>query len=830
MILFCFRKRPTVQECFQHPWISQNAEPPSPSPLMLKIPAPDHYGSSLDTSHGSISSGGGSRRSCQTCRDKITERKRYLSKSREAIFEKVTNSNLKKSLSKSRERLCDMRLTLSKSRDYLNESKIASRSQEKFYGFRNLSKSQEVLSEALGGNMKRMVNGAVSDISPAHLPINPRVYMDSPEACEFVILPGSSVLMSHNDLMSLSRNSDSMQILSLSESGRSTPSTPNLPSVTIQESQTEQTSNASSHSRSSLCNTLTEVKEEDFDENENLEIKPTVVRPQSRKTTEPKNNQQRRRSSHEVAVRTCTPKEAKNNINYETKQSMSRSASMDGLHNNNNNPSMKGGSNNKNRNSKVITRSETAEVAVQVDLSKFAPSSPKHNRKTPSEKEDIQKELSISKSSFASADPLVAGNLRNVNPEKRLRRGFSHDDTLGEENKRHSWREELDRFRATKKPLAVSDLIDTFTNRTSIARKVSSEDPYFPSIDSLKAQRRGSLQIQINAKELASLAARAEEEAAATKLQRRKSTSAILPLRVPELTMPEIAEDAVSTKEHAVTESEKKDCEKDVQVEKEEERKDEDKEEDVKSESKDEEQENEGSHVESTASESEETAESHAKSKAYLEKVNERKRTWDYFEINHPKAISDKKLEQLKAKYTRRKTEASILQDKKNVDLREGRVVKARPGVPPTVRTQSVPVISVVSTAAVMDRPSLDLAFDPLTGESIGGGVETESVDSGKGGDWTREPSVSSTDECVRKVPAPSQEPTASPAVEPTEAKETRPQAHSLREKSVDLAGEIIPKEKVLECFIDPFTGNSSYISSILVVGLSIVTVEISPQ
>ena len=53
-----------------------------------------------------------SSRSCQTCRNNATERKRYLSKSREAIFEKVSrNSNLKKSLSKSRERLCDMRLT-----------------------------------------------------------------------------------------------------------------------------------------------------------------------------------------------------------------------------------------------------------------------------------------------------------------------------------------------------------------------------------------------------------------------------------------------------------------------------------------------------------------------------------------------------------------------------------------------------------------------------------------------------------------------------------------------------------------------------------------------
>merc|ERR1712223_752474 len=99
---------------------------------MLKIPTPDlqmmepvHGPSKHGHGTGGRGSPGGghgrssSRRSCQTCRDKITERKRYLSKSREAIFEKVAQSNLKKSLSKSRERLCDMRLTLSKSRDNL---------------------------------------------------------------------------------------------------------------------------------------------------------------------------------------------------------------------------------------------------------------------------------------------------------------------------------------------------------------------------------------------------------------------------------------------------------------------------------------------------------------------------------------------------------------------------------------------------------------------------------------------------------------------------------------------------------------------------------------
>ena len=69
-----------------------------------------------------------------------------------------------------------------------------------------------------------------------------------------------------------------------------------------------------------------------------------------------------------------------------------------------------------------------------------------------------------------------------------------------------------------------------------------------------------------------------------------------------------------------------------------------------------------------------------SKGRAYLEKVNERKRTWDYFEINHPKAISDKKLEQLKEKYTRRKTEASLLLEKKKEE-REVDLQKYRGGI-----------------------------------------------------------------------------------------------------------------------------------------------------
>ena len=34
------RKRPSISECLQHSWLSEDDEPPSPSPLMLKIPEP----------------------------------------------------------------------------------------------------------------------------------------------------------------------------------------------------------------------------------------------------------------------------------------------------------------------------------------------------------------------------------------------------------------------------------------------------------------------------------------------------------------------------------------------------------------------------------------------------------------------------------------------------------------------------------------------------------------------------------------------------------------------------------------------------------------------
>merc|ERR1719266_2625718 len=756
------KDRPSVSACLQHSWIARHSEPPSPSPLMLKIPdplpvhhAPGHQSSAkLSVHHSPGSAGGSSRRSCQTCRDKLSERKRYLSKSREAIFEKVTNSNLKKSLSKSRERLCDMRMTLGKSREYLNESKLVSRSQEKFYSFKSISKSQEVLSQGLGGNMKR-INGAVSDISPHHLPTNPRVYLESQDNCDFVILPGSSVLMSHSDLMSMTgiKNSGSLQLLPISESGRSTPASlcSNATVADIPYSGENYREHHSDHhniqtvpGQKSLVEPLVEVAEEDIEEEDNKNKYSNESRGKGSS-----NNllNTRRKSKQETSSvpRTFNQKEEKNNINYETKQSMNRSGHNSSNSNNNNN------------------KQPTAEVAVQVDLT-----TKNNTLSSPASNEVIRRKEKVetidslkSSNSDLNCSPFMQldGNLRQ---EKKLTRGFSHDDTLGEEHKRYSWREELEKFRSTKKPLAVSDLIDAFSSN-SMQLKISSEDPSFPNIDSMKNKRRGSLQIQIDPKAFEKLTETEENEKsqANLKLQRRKSTSAILPLRLSEVKMANIdetcAELAGKTDLEEVTAEFNNNSEPAV------------------------------SEDDSVGTEADnEGTQSLPKGRVYLEKVNERKRTWDYFEINHPKAISEKKLEQLKAKYTRRKTEADILSNSKsNKDRNDNEKSGTKVPAPP-VRTQTLAVFEGLE-GSPLPKKSLDLAFDLLTGECLS--LETESVDSGRESELTRKLSSDSSEE----------------------GSSSRKSSKSGRRKSSNLGdileSENIPEEMVLECFIDPFTG-----------------------
>merc|ERR1712106_478161 len=583
------------------------------------------------------------------------------------------------------------------------------------------------------------------------------------------------------ELMSISgsKNSGSLQLLPISESGRSTPASQcsniTVADIPYSEPCNDHPNGSGCASSKSVVETLVEVSEEDFDEEDNKtktardkfnEAKERTVNKKdesiqaSIQTTNLRTG--RRKSIHETSMtRTCEQKEEKNNLNYETKQSMSRSASVDGIntrHNNNNH------------------KLETAEVAVQVNLTKCT-SSPNITRK----KVDKQNSENVpcNKKPELICTPYIPvdGNIRpGPQNEKKLTRGFSHDDTLGDDQKRYSWREELERFRSMKKPLGVSDLIDAFSNK-STHRKVSSDDPSFPNVDSLKNKRRGSLQIQIDSKALAKLTETAENEKAknAIKLQRRKSTSAIIPLRLSEVKMPDIDEDGVATpnkSEESTIENAKDNNNSEKAV------------------SEEESVENE-LNIEGS-SESINTPyvnQSLPKGRVYLEKVNERKRTWDYFEINHPKAISDKKLEQLKAKYTRRKTEAAIqsqgeiTKDKNANEKLSG----PKKDIPPPLRTLSMPIIEGIM-GSLQPKKSLELAWDPLTGECLS--AETESVDSGQDSEGVRKLSSDSSEEssCSRKS------------------------SKSGRRKSSHLgdiieADHIIPEEVVLECFIDPFTG-----------------------
>ena len=875
-------------ECFQHAWLSQNVEPPSPSPLMLKIPAPDHFVITAppllsSSSNGLHHSSPSSRRSCQTCRDKITERKRYLSKSREAIFEKVANSNLKKSLSKSRERLCDMRLTLSKSRDYLNESSnkmAAVRSQEKFYGLKSLSRSQEVLAltSSPGGHVKRRVNGALSDISPAHLPLNPRAYLDtlSPnnnnnDDCDFVILPGSSVLMSHADLMSLSTSSinirtmmpDSPLLVVVETSGRTTPTTP---IETAGGAHSEAVFPAASSLISKLTVQTVVEETEDEDEDKEEEDKRTAKRRQEQqkeKTPPPaasvqlesllSKSSQRRKSMHDAqnnsravtVVTVCSAKEEKNSINYETKQSMSRSASADGINqklvNNNNNYNNNNSRNNSSESYNSISshrkpNSRTAEVAVQVNLTRSC-SSGNLVRRVQQEAQQVRRGSSASRESIAAS-----GNLRTgEHPERRLTRGFSHDDTLGEDSKRYSWREELERFRAAKKPLGVSDLIDAFSSnhprKGSTGAGPLADDSVLvggsSSLDQLKNRRRGSLQIQIDTRTLATLTELAAERershnninnsknsnnnSSMVKLQRRKSTSAIMPTttarggteatKLPPAStsfLNPVAETVSSSCTITTTHSRTAVVEKGEKADPEKE-----------------------DPIHSTEEEGEEGGESAAttttihhqgKGRAYLEKVNERKRTWDYFEINHPKAISDKKLEQLKAKYTRRKTEACLattaatttaaVANKDNSkcsssERHEVATTMAKNNNRLPTRTMSMPLIQQQQQQLseegrgknkLLQLRPLNLAWDPLTGASIGEEEEEQEQEQDK-------------------VVKPEQQLVESPAVVTAVVEHVDNRKSSCYRLSgghfADLLRDeqIIPREEVLECFIDPFTG-----------------------
>merc|ERR1719500_2706917 len=350
------------------------------------------------------------------------------------------------------------------------------------------------------------------------------------------------VLMSHSELMAISgsKSSGSFQLLPISESKAGSPA-PSEPC------------NDRPGSRGGVPMVAT-VREE---EEEEVEVAGRRDEASQASFSTP-TNLARRRSITET--KTFRLKEEKNHINYETQQSiMSRGEAKPKLN--------------------------TAEVAIQVDLSKTpvleatpsplpggqstscrggsptlpseAPISPPPPPAMPPAASSTGNLLKAAATLVSSAIP-TEGNIR-PSPGTRLARGFSHDDTLGGDEKRYSWREELEKFRASRRPLGgVSHLIDAFSSGATLAgsssatssRKSSTVDS-FQDLEGVKARRRGSLQIQLDSASIAQLATRGEslpERESTSKLQRRKSTSAIPPLRLSEA-LPNIDEAALQPKD-----------------------------------------------------------------------------------------------------------------------------------------------------------------------------------------------------------------------------------------------------------------------------------------
>ena len=757
---------------------------------MLKIPeptfTPTRHHSEASHRHGSHSGGGGHNlgglsrgpRSCQTCRDKITERKRYLSKSREAIIEKATQSNLKKSLSKSRERLCDMRLTLSKSRDHLNAENIPkklSKSHEKFCNLRSLSKSQEVLSASLTHAKKRV--GAVSDMNHRQHMVT-AIMNDTDNTLDLVLVPGGHVLMSHPDL--LRTNSGSLQMLPITESGRSTPGSmcsistvhdiqcanygkylnpPDGFMLPLVGSNGQNGSNMSmippavviatpTASEPPQIESINEVSEEEeldtksnasngHEDDEHIEFhtiatnKQTSVVMEGRSILKKVQNLTMDNTENTKGSNTDTPssKEEKESFNYEKKQNMSRSASVDadigraGINTkntkttkyNNKSSSETTGSNTS------VNLKETASIGIQVNLMKSR-SSPNLIRKHDSnEKVYDTMEIDIDEQNNDKSHPIKEKNEPKMsstgkrdstvsrrasstssNNRKESIGAFSHDSMLGDgelgDKPNYAWREELAKFQS-QKPLRVSMLMRQFDKSgiEEVHKSHSAND-----LEALKRKRRGSLQIQINEsilKDLASAGEEARKREIKEKEQRRKSTSSILMRNIENMKIQDKISDILGHGHKDVIEEkalEKTDVsEKLEDGSKEESNNIEEETIPLKADNcKSKRNGNKNNHNKTNVTERLSSQQKHKlsynkpeiqettrrTSSPYLDRKQQqqiggqKQKNWDYFEINHPKAISDKKLQELKAKYQRRRTEGTLLLERDKTvatDLKE---------------------------------------------------------------------------------------------------------------------------------------------------------------
>ena len=205
---------------------------------------------------------------------------------------------------------------------------------------------------------------------------------------------------------------------------------------------------------------------------------------------------------------------------------------------------------------------------------------------------------------------------------------------------------------------------------------------------------------------------------------------------------------------------------------------------------------------------------------SYLEKVAQRKKNWEYFEINHPKAISDQRLQQLKAKYQKRRTEELKTENiiSQNIEEIEEEVAAEKAEAadtveittkPPAVqlplastrgtqRSQSVPLFSIEphspkSKVVVPSGGNLDLSVDPLTGLCLA----ARTNEAGRK-DVTTLSSAMVEEVTMRKHSSDS------------DSSGSRRSSRSSRRRSSHLADiaeqSVIPEEKILEVRIDPLT------------------------
>merc|ERR1712088_1233160 len=197
-----------------------------------------------------------------------------------------------------------------------------------------------------------------------------------------------------------------------------------------------------------------------------------------------------------------------------------------------------------------------------------------------------------------------------------LRRGYTHDQMLGMDQKSNpAWREELNKIRS-QKPFKISELIGTFDKRPD--DNVNSEE----SAEDLEKKKEAML-----------------------KTQRRKSTPTLLSNNLETMKIQDQIVDILKTaseEKDDITEQQQQllinECEE---------------------EKKDDQPENKKNENTNNTYKANVLANQQQQRKSVLMHQQHQKK-WDYFEIDHPKAISDKKLQQLKAKFSRRRTEGNL--------------------------------------------------------------------------------------------------------------------------------------------------------------------------